>query len=188
MNQIPFPAELRGTHKFVKWGNQLLRAAKANRHLMGDHTGLTETPMGMFRISKRSSAVESTKIKLCKIAEISSDNLRCIVYSNGIATTEEIRVARPDELRGAQTRTLTLEAGPPIGTINEEIRRPYVVNDFIYAGDADGGTDVLFGGQRLEWIDLNVIGRCWHTARIKVCVKVGGVERQIFVEGGPIFG
>lgn len=190
MNQIDFPPELRGTHKFVHWCNRLLRAAKANRHLMGAHTEITETPNGIHRRDSGSGkAKAASRIQRCKITQISSDYLLCVTLnSSGQSTGELLRVARPPKLRGSQTRTLTLEEGPPLGTVDEEIRPSYAINDEIDAGKPDGKTNVPFEGQPLEWIDLNVDGRAWHTIRRKVCVRVGGIDRQMYVEGGPPFG
>lgn len=174
MNQIPFPAELRGTHKFVKWANQLLRACKANRHLMGDHTGLTETPMGMFRLqSARTGKGGGNLIE--QVAIISVDGETATTLTCERSSGESVEVEKPLNLTThASPRTRSITFNGFTRPIKEFIEPPYVINDRILVCKV-GDT----------WFDLNVDARNWFPEYTvdEVCLPNGSPGRQAIAGG-----
>lgn len=187
---IQWPRPLTSKTQQAVWLNKLLNGAKACENLSSPNTLYTQTPKGTYNKPKAgggSAASPPGKIQRCKINSILSDHLVCgVLNDEGAPTGDTLRVARPSKLRGNQTRSKPFGAG----SVNEEIREPYAVNDEIDAIQPEGGTDVadpINVGDFLTWMDANVDGRNWLPAYTSVCVKVAGVEKQMIVAGGPPF-
>lgn len=93
-------------------------------------------------------------------------------------------------------RTETATAGSGVTAGLQSLRKlnyPYAANDIIYATKPEGKTAVnhpTIGGQKIEWLDLNVDARNFHTTRIMLnaCVSVGGTPttKLIVFEAGPV--
>lgn len=189
MNQIAFPPPVGGNSRHAAWLNRLLNAAKANRHLMSKGSRLTETPLGTFRLSKDEEGGGGGDISVArfKITSLAQSYVIARQYTPNGATftldpdTELMRIAKPVEYRGPAERTITTLGG----TIEEEIRPAYAVDEEIFAvHEPEGGTglesDGVYWQEFLPW-------RAWATKYRVVCVRVAGVERQMVVAGGPPF-
>ena len=94
------------------------------------------------------------------------------------------------------TRTLTAGAASGVTAgliVRQNLNYPYAVGDTIYAVQPVGKTAVnhpTIGGERIDWLDLNVDARNFHQIRIMLnaCVLVGGVPttKTIVFEAGPV--
>ena len=128
------------------------------------------------------------------------DYLACTPAPEGSPSSGTINVAKPRNLQetpwsgqivggyrydyivGGRNRV-----GLTDGSILFEIVTPwaYYEGEEIYVAKSQTMTDVLVGGERLEWVDVNVIARRWEASLTEVLVCVDGEAKKILVRGGP---
>lgn len=168
--------------------------------------------------SKRESiSTTATSIERIKIVSVEGDYVtgRSQAEDGTVdANSELFYVAKPHFLRVSvlngvtidgwtigisspgNTRTETATTGSGVTNGLQSTRRlnyPYAVNDTIYATKPSGKTAVghpVNAGEKIEWLDMNVDARNFHTMRIMLnaCVLVNGTPttKVIVFEAGPI--
>lgn len=140
----------------IVWALNALLTAKIVR---GDSDELKVSRDGniILQLSDHTEASSGSGVagQRYKITAVNTDYLTCRTYDGSTTGGTDIYVAYPDELRGSAPIT------------NAEIRKPYAVNDEIWAIEPDGGT-----GQATatDWIDINCDARKW-CMELDVCIS-----------------
>lgn len=206
-----WPDELRDNSRASGWLNKLLRASKAAALVSVVGGRLAESTHGTTLAidAGGGGGGASSSVERFTILSTGADFVNCRNYSTGANVT----VSKPYPLRVSSffgltigpwkysgtdaARTLTyvgtaipgsfrpLSLSTVADSIREEVDRPYVVGQEIYAMEPTGGTGVTGA----TWLDLNIEARRWRAVRtqIEVCKIVNGVQKQyrMIVDGGP---
>lgn len=115
-----------------------------------------------------------------RVKTISFSFLTCRTWEGTTDGDTDIMVAKPQELRGNATRTVTVGSASGI----ESIFPPYLVNSLIYGLKPEGKTDVSGGGVGfIEWIDANVDARRWDFPQRILSICVNGEPLRMIIRG-----